>query len=356
MFIATVAFVIVRANSKNIKAASTQNTNNTTSQKGTKWSVSAQVGEEDAIAEEAKLLELTDEEKEEGEKTVSSNTGYYIKVNYQANCLTVYRVTDSGELQPIKAIICSTGRATPRSGVYSLKAKRRWWQLMGGVWGQYTTQVVGNILMHSVPYLSQDPSNLEYWEYDKLGTACSAGCIRLTVGDALWIYNNMPSGTPVEFYGSSDPGPLGKPGARKISDNEECRGWDPTDPDPDNPWRGQIQEEEESAPEPAPAPAPTPEPVNQNTNNNQSQNHEQNNNQNQNTSSNQNENENQSGGQNQGGTDNTVDNTISGNQDNNNQDNNDNNSVDTNQSDNTEGNNNQSQEGNNSGANQGDGE
>lgn len=69
------------------------------------------------------------------------------------------------------------------------------------------------------------------------GTKASAGCVRLTVSDAIWIYNNIESGTVVEFYSSADPGPLGKPSAQKISGNEECRGWDPTDPAEQNPWR-----------------------------------------------------------------------------------------------------------------------
>ncbi|MGX8692990.1 MAG: hypothetical protein ACSW8E_04440, partial [Clostridia bacterium] len=40
----------------------------------------------------------------------------------------------------------------------------------------------------------------------------------------------------VSFYCNPDPGPLGKPSAPQISDNERCRDWDPTDPDPNNPW------------------------------------------------------------------------------------------------------------------------
>ena len=42
------------------------------------------------------------------------------------------------------------------------------------------------------------------------GTACSAGCVRLTIADASWIYYNVASGTLVEFYSSSDPGPFRK--------------------------------------------------------------------------------------------------------------------------------------------------
>lgn len=69
------------------------------------------------------------------------------------------------------------------------------------------------------------------------GTSASMGCIRLTVEDAKWIYDNCKSGTTVGFYSSEDPGPLGKPETKIISDNEECRNWDPTDPADNNPWK-----------------------------------------------------------------------------------------------------------------------
>ena len=77
---------------------------------------------------------------------------------------------------------------------------------------------------------------MEYWEYDKLGTAASMGCIRLNVANARWIFYNCEAGTPVTFYMDSNPGPLGKPASQKISSQTEYRGWDPTDPDPKNPW------------------------------------------------------------------------------------------------------------------------
>ena len=50
------------------------------------------------------------------------------------------------------------------------------------------------------------------------GTAASMGCVRMTVEDAKWIYDNCKSGTTVEFYSSENPGPLGKPEAMKITD------------------------------------------------------------------------------------------------------------------------------------------
>ena len=169
---------------------------------------------------------------------ITGNTPYYIKVNKRANTVTIYAKDDDGNYTvPFKVMICSTGLGTP-SGKYKMPGtRRRWHALFGNVYGQYVTSIVGNFLFHSVPYLKMDSSTLEYWEYDKLGSTASRGCVRLTVADAQWIYNNISGGTIVEFYSDSDPGPLGKPSAQKISSNIECRGWDPTDYTEGNPWR-----------------------------------------------------------------------------------------------------------------------
>ncbi len=50
-------------------------------------------------------------------------------------------------------------------------------------------------------------------EFDKLGTSCSHGCIRLQVADAKWIYDNKYDIAGGTIYDSDDPGPLGKPSA-----------------------------------------------------------------------------------------------------------------------------------------------
>ena len=191
----------------------------------------------DEEAEDTKV-----DEKEEKKAKTTSTAQYYIKINYTSNVVTIYTKDAEGNYTvPVKALVCSTGVATPTSGVYKMSNKYRWHLLNGGVYGQYCTRITGHILFHSVPYSSNSPDSLKYTAYDKLGTKASAGCIRLTVQDAMWIYNNCSSGTYVEFYGASDPGPLGKPSARKISSNVECRNWDPTDPDPQNPWNGYVE-------------------------------------------------------------------------------------------------------------------
>lgn len=201
--------------------------------------------EEDANEE---IIENIVEENEVAENTVTeekskntSGTRYRLEVNCKQNVVNVYEKDENGEYKDcVKVMLCSVGSATPKSGTYSLKKYGGWeWKgLQGDVFGQYATQITGNILFHSVPYTKRgDNSSLEYWEYDKLGTPASLGCIRLTVKNAKWIYDNCASGTKVYFYKDSNPGPLGKPSERKISGDSEVNGWDPTDPDSDNPWK-----------------------------------------------------------------------------------------------------------------------
>ena len=189
------------------------------------------------------------------EKNNSNGPKYYIKVSYTSNVVAIYTKDDSGEYNNlVKTMVCSTGTATPRGGVYKLNTKYRWLPLFGNVYGQYCTRITGYILFHSVPYLrNREPDSLEYWEYDKLGTAASAGCVRLTVADAKWIYDNCASGCYVEFCTALN---VSKPSAAKISSNETCRNYDPTDPVANNPWRNYV---EPSTPTESPKTDPTPE-------------------------------------------------------------------------------------------------
>ncbi|MBR5126865.1 MAG: L,D-transpeptidase [Roseburia sp.] len=163
---------------------------------------------------------------------------YYIKINRQQNVITIYEPDENGEYTiPVKAILCSTGlyNATPR-GVFHLSSKYIWRELHGGVYGQYASRITGGVLFHSVPYASKNKSTLYWDKYNKLGQQASMGCVRLTVEDAKWIYDNCPSGIAVEVYDSEDPGPLGKPETLKLDKDNVNKGWDPTDPDEKNPW------------------------------------------------------------------------------------------------------------------------
>ena len=112
--------------------------------------------------------------------------------------------------------------------------------MVDGSYAQYAIRIKGGIMFHSVPYFTQNAGNLEYEEYNKLGQPASLGCIRMSAEDIKWLYDNCPAGFPAVVYDDSDSaGPLGRPAAaQRIDINDaERRGWDPTDPDPKNPWK-----------------------------------------------------------------------------------------------------------------------
>lgn len=169
---------------------------------------------------------------------------YRIDVNCEQNIVTVYQKNSDNSYEPYKAFVCSVGTSTPY-GTFNISDKYEWRNLFGNVWGQYATRITGHILFHSVPYFTPNKDDLEYEEYNKLGTVASMGCIRLAVEDVKWIYDNCPAGTVVRMYASSAKEPLEKPIPINIDvDNEELRGWDPTDPDINNPWRTALEAED----------------------------------------------------------------------------------------------------------------
>ena len=206
------------------------------------------------ISQKSPIVVEALEENEENLEEIypTGTTKYYIKVNCKSQTVNVYEKDENNKYsKPVKVMLCSTGVETPKTGVYKITSfKQEWLGLQGNVYGQYCTQIVGNILFHSVPYIEKNnPSSLEYWEYDKLGEEASLGCIRLTVESAKWIFDNCETGTQVKFYSSEDPGPLGKPETQKISDySEELKNWDPTDEKQENPWiiyKKKVKEQEE---------------------------------------------------------------------------------------------------------------
>ncbi len=165
---------------------------------------------------------------------------YQIRVNRAANCVTVYKKDKNGEYtEPYKAIVCSTGKYvgdTPLGDFHTL-ISYEWLLMVDGTYGQFAYRFYGSILFHSVPYYSKDKGNLEYAQFNKLGEPASLGCVRVCVRDAIWLIENCPVGTEVIVYDDEDnPGPLGKPEMIKIPADSPYRGWDPTDPDPENPW------------------------------------------------------------------------------------------------------------------------
>ena len=172
---------------------------------------------------------------------------YCIAVNRRTNTVTVYTYDDDGNYSvPVRAMVCSCGvggtDVTPE-GEFSTASRSVWATLYGDathemLYGQYVTEFYGEYLFHSVPYVKEQKNALEPGEFEKLGTNASQGCVRLMVADCYWIYNNCSQNTPVYVVdkdASADP--LGTP---PVVNKNTKSGWDPTDPDKRNPYRGKL--------------------------------------------------------------------------------------------------------------------
>lgn len=164
---------------------------------------------------------------------------YYIEVIRNQNTVIVYGLDDNNEYTKILRVMpCSVGREgqeTP-TGTFTTERGYEWGELYGHVFGQYSTRIVSDILFHSVPYYSTNKWDLEWEEYNKLGSPASLGCVRMTVRDVKWIFENCGSGITVKIYDGNLPSGVTKPTAPKIDGTSPNKGWDPTDPDPNNPW------------------------------------------------------------------------------------------------------------------------
>ena len=172
----------------------------------------------------------------------TSSNPYYVEVNRQQNVVIVYSLGSDGNYSNIaKVFVASTGAPGSETplGDYSVSDRYESLFLVGNVWGHYAVRISGPFFFHSVPYFTKGSpwNNLEYLEYNKLGNGASAGCVRLSASDAKWVYDNIGYGTKVKIYDSASlPAGVVKPTAIKIDENSPNRGWDPTDPDPNNPW------------------------------------------------------------------------------------------------------------------------
>lgn len=97
--------------------------------------------------------------------------------------------------QLIKTLICSTGiegSDTPK-GTYTIEDRAPFFfsqKFQEG--GLYWVRFMGDYLFHSVP--TDANGNVIPQEATKLGVKASHGCIRLSVEDARWFYENVSSG------------------------------------------------------------------------------------------------------------------------------------------------------------------
>lgn len=165
--------------------------------------------------------------------------------------VVVYKAVD-GEWTEERVMICSTGRSkdlTPRGTFHLVRQYpyKKMGQIRGeNVYSQYASRIVGSYLFHSVPIGGEKRSIQEYGKkqmfvkyYESLGTIASGGCVRLRCVDAYWIYMNCLVGTEIIITDDAGPTPPTPPALiyeEPYMDAKHEYGWDPSDPDPENPY------------------------------------------------------------------------------------------------------------------------
>lgn len=122
---------------------------------------------------------------------------YSIEIDLTNRVMTVF--DQSGA--PVRQMLCTVGRRdtpTPK-GTFTMGKQRERFGYFEKYecYAQYWSQIEGDIFIHSVLYEERDEDELIDSSYRNLGRASSHGCVRLTVPDARWIYENVAPGSTV---------------------------------------------------------------------------------------------------------------------------------------------------------------
>lgn len=189
-------------------------------------------------------------------KSSSSHTNkFYIEVNRAACVVTIYMYNNETKKYDIPVKTCTvcvgrdvstvagTGGLHEKSsytpiGTYSVctngqSVKYTMKPMLEPdnrtIYARWATHIVGNVYFHSIAVETQSHYALPAYRYNLLGSPASAGCIRMAVADAKWIYDYTSTGNTVKIVTGSTkkPGPLGKAKTIKVKGGIN---YDPTDP------------------------------------------------------------------------------------------------------------------------------
>ncbi len=130
---------------------------------------------------------------------------FAITVDVENQVTTVYGRDEHDQYTVVvRQMLCSTGtKANPSDvGDWVLNGRHANWCVFpkwGSSYARYWTRINSSIAFHSVIYTAVSLSAVDVSSYKKLGKRASHGCIRLTVADAKWIYDNIGEGTVVSI-------------------------------------------------------------------------------------------------------------------------------------------------------------
>ncbi|HBI6911066.1 TPA: L,D-transpeptidase family protein [Clostridium perfringens] len=129
---------------------------------------------------------------------ITSNTNYLVFVNIAEQKTYVYEGSKNNWTLD-KTFTCSTGiegKETP-VGIFTVQTRAPWFfSPKYGQGGKYYVQFMGNYLFHSIPFNSDKTTISD----PTLGVPASHGCIRLSVEDSKWLYDNVQNGSKIIIY------------------------------------------------------------------------------------------------------------------------------------------------------------
>ncbi|MDO4546736.1 MAG: peptidoglycan-binding protein [Clostridia bacterium] len=133
---------------------------------------------------------------------INNGSKFILRVATDEQLVYAYERGEDGRYELIRTMVCSSGApSTPTpNGIFRQTTRRhsRWHYFKQFYcWAQYVFTISGNILFHSVLYRSRSESAVNYSSIYNLGKPVSHGCVRLSVEDAKWVYENCESQTVI---------------------------------------------------------------------------------------------------------------------------------------------------------------
>ena len=125
----------------------------------------------------------------------SSNTNWLILVD-TSRCITSIYTGARGNWTLNRRYVCSTGKASTPTVLGEYQVYGKGYSFGHGYTCYYYTQFYGDYLFHSSPYYVNSNQVMD----PTMGVPSSAGCVRLEIQNAKWIYDNIPYGTKVVTY------------------------------------------------------------------------------------------------------------------------------------------------------------
>lgn len=125
-------------------------------------------------------------------KSFKSNTKYFMWVDLNRQIVNVFQGTE-GKYKLLKTMSCATGRNISPTvrGTFAIQNRGAWF-FTGSSGAKNWVAWNEQYLFHSI--IMDANGNVKDYT---LGKRASAGCIRLSINDSKWVYDNMPNGTTV---------------------------------------------------------------------------------------------------------------------------------------------------------------